>query len=46
MTENQKRLNLAAAVLTVTLLVLENANALIDLLSKVVNYNGPHVREL
>ncbi|MEM5503078.1 hypothetical protein WNY59_15935 [Ahrensia kielensis] len=46
MKKYQKRLNFAAAVLGVTLLILENANALIDLLSKVVNYNGPHVREL
>lgn len=42
----RKRLNLAAAVLTVTHLILENVNTLIDLLSKVVNYNGPHVRKL
>ena len=44
MTKNQKRLNLAVAVLTVTHLILENANTLIDLLSKVVNY-AAHVRE-
>ena len=41
-----KRLNLAAAVLTVTHLILENVNTLVDLLSKVVNYNGSHVRKL
>jgi hypothetical protein len=46
MMKNQKRLNLAVAVMTVTLLILENVNALVDLLGKVVNYNGPHVRKL
>lgn len=45
MTKNQKRLNLAVAILTVTHLILENANTLIDLLSKVVNY-ATLVREL
>jgi hypothetical protein len=42
----RKRLDLAVAVMTVTLLILENVNALLDLLSKVVNYNAPHVRKL
>ncbi|MGY4751422.1 hypothetical protein ACVNHC_16325 [Pannonibacter sp. Q-1] len=42
----KKRLDLAAAVLTVTLLVLKNVGALIELLSKVVNYPGSNVRQL
>ncbi|WP_425901817.1 hypothetical protein [Agrobacterium radiobacter] len=46
MTKNQKRLNLAVAVMTVTHLILENVNAVLDLLSKVVNYRGPHIRKL
>ena len=46
MKKYQKRLNLAAAILTVSHLFLENVNALIDLLSKVVNYDGSHVQEL
>ena len=45
MKKKQKRLNLAVAVLRVTHLIFENANGLIDLLSKVVNYGSPHVRE-
>lgn len=42
----KKRLDLAAAVLKVTLLVLKNVDALIELLSKVVNYPRLNVRKL
>ncbi|CTQ73615.1 hypothetical protein [Roseibium alexandrii] len=42
----KKRLDLAAAVLKVTLLVLKNVDVLIELLSKVVNYPGSNVRQL
>ena len=45
MTKNQKRLNLAVAVMTITLLILENVNAVLDLLSKVVNYYASHIRK-
>jgi len=45
MTKNQKRLNLAASVLTLTLLILENVNVALELISKVVNY-GKAIRKL
>ena len=45
MNNTHKHLNLAAAVLTVTLLILQNAEAALELLSKVVNY-AAHIRKL
>lgn len=41
----KKRLDLAAAVLKVTLLVLKNLDVLIELLGKVVNYPESNVRK-
>ncbi|MBZ9942436.1 hypothetical protein LB533_15175 [Mesorhizobium sp. BR1-1-13] len=38
MKKHLKRLHLAESVLTVTLLLLQNAEAIIELISKVVNY--------
>lgn len=46
MMHNQTRLNLAVEVLGQMLLIREFAEVAIDLLSKVVNYCGPHIRKL
>lgn len=41
-----KRLNLAVTVMRIVHLIIKVIFAAYELYSKVVNYNGPHIREL
>lgn len=45
MTKIIERINLAVAVMKLTLLIIENVNPILDLLSKVVNYNATYIRK-
>lgn len=45
MNKKSKRTNLAVMILTISYLLMKNASAAIDLISKVVNYNGKRVSQ-